>query len=330
VSAQVIERLLASGAIAGAHRLSDVSPVKLDTTALPGGSLVMLLFVDDDAEPRYVLRVPRTPDHRERILTNYGSLRALTRVSAVAKSVPQPIFCGPVDGLLASIETCVPGLPLAVGLRIARQEGRYEETARLFDVAAQWVYNLHCATMSEASDDVAGRGGRRSRIHAAICALRAAELVSCSQASSLEAAIVFADGRSMPLSRVHGDYNPNNLLLAARDRLSVIDWEFSGAGWPLWDLFTLARTAWFHPAGIEEPDPSNALSLWDPRTPIGRAFRMALQRYEVRTGLRRDQCRTLFGVYVAELIWEHQMRDAEPGATPSEQWRTLLRAALEH
>lgn len=329
MSARVIERLLSSGAIGGAHRLSDVSPVKLDTTALPGGSLVMLLFLDNDPEPRYVLRVPRTPDHPERILTNYGSLRELSRVPAIANSVPRPVFCGNVDGLLASIETCVPGLPLAVSLRIARHEGRYEEAARLFDIAAQWVWHLHSATMANGVD-ADGCGERRSTVDTAIRALQGAGLVSHSQAASLMAAIDDADRRGMPLSRVHGDYNPNNMLLEARERLSVIDWEFSRTGWSLWDLFTLARTAWFHPAGVDEPNPSNALSLWDPRTHIGRAFRSALQRYEARTGLRRDQSRMLFSVYVAELIWEHQIKDGAPGVPPSGQWRALLRAALEH
>ncbi|MBM3496384.1 MAG: hypothetical protein FJX72_18995, partial [Armatimonadetes bacterium] len=144
----IVQSVLEANALPGLPRITHVSPVKLDTTALPGGSLVMLLFVDDAPEPRYVLRLPRTPEVPDRILTNYDALRALSSVPAVAPSVPSAVYCGVVDSVLASVETCVPGLPLAVRMRVARNEGNREELAHLFGLAARWVWQLHAAPLT--------------------------------------------------------------------------------------------------------------------------------------------------------------------------------------
>lgn len=328
MSAPFVQRLVESGALSGAHRLTDVSPVKLDTTALPGGSLVMLLFVDADPEPRYVMRVPRTPEHPERILTNYGSLRALSKVPSISKKVPKPVFCGSVDGLLTSIETCVPGLPLAVSLRIARDEGRREEAAALYSIAAEWLWALHAHTQADKPAPLSG--GHLPSPDESIIALNDLGLVTRDQTGALRSALEIAQRAAMPQTRVHGDYNPNNILLHERERLSVIDWEFSGSGWALWDLFTLARTAWFHPAGIAQPNPTEALSVWDPRTPIGRAHDAALRRYEGRWGLQRQHTRRLFALFVAQLVMERIRDEMGWAASPPDEWRALLRASIEY
>ncbi len=327
MSTELVEKILSAGVLPHVRR-GHVSPVKLDTTALPGGSLVMLLFVNDEAEPSYVLRTPRTPRQPQRILTNFNSLRYLSQVRPVARSVPRAVFCGDLDGLLTSIETCVPGLPLAVNLRIARHEGRRDDAAHLFGLGAQWLWNLHAATRAKTPLAPCGQQDAEASATKSICALRDEGLLTTAQAASLLSAVRLANGPTMPVSRVHGDYNPNNMLLDRRKGVSVIDWEFSRTGWALWDLFTLARTAWFHPAGVPEPSATLAQEVWDPRTPFGRAFAVALRRYEQAWGIHRAHCRLLFGVYIAQYLTEQL--GLPPLPSVPEAWKTLLLAAVEY
>jgi aminoglycoside phosphotransferase (APT) family kinase protein len=313
--------------LGGAERVTHVSPVKHDTTALPGGSLVLLLFVDRDPEPRYVMRVPRTPDLPDRLLTNFNTLRALSSVPGVADAVPHAVYCGLVDGVLASVETCVPGLPLAVKMRVARDEGNREESARLFAHAADWVWRLHASTSPAPCAIAAADMDTRAR--QAIRLLDRKGLLSDPQVAWLYSAARSQTCAATPSARIHGDFNPNNALLDHDGRVYVIDWEFSGPGWPLYDLFTLARTAWFHPAGTPDPNPAHAQALWDPRTPIGRVFSAALRRYEALIGLGRSEARTLFGLYVACLAAD---RVAEAGSWPpssADAWISLLNSAIQ-
>lgn len=323
----VVDRLIAAGAIPGARR-ARVCPVKLDTTALPGGSIVMLLFVNDEHEPSYVVRTPRTPDQPQRILRNFSTLQYLSQLRSLSPSIPRPIFCGQIDGEVTSVETCVPGLPLAVPLRHARYEGRRQDAAWLFSVAAQWLWTLHVSTALQP----AGTDGRQNlaerRSAHAVCLMQDLHVISESQARSLFGALRLTSQPIMPRARIHGDYNPNNMLLNGSRTVSVIDWEFSVSGWALWDLFTLARSAWFHPPGISDPDAALAQEIWDPRTPMGRAFLAALKRYEGRWGIRREQCRLLFGLYIAEYILEQKGPALEKGL--SSAWRSLMQAAVEY
>lgn len=322
ILAEILEARVLPGAPTRAH----VSPVKLDTTALPGGSLVMLLFVNDEPEPRYVLRIPRTPDHPERLIRNYRSLEAVAREPGVGNSVPHPIYCGELGGTVSSVETCVPGYPLAVAMRIARDEGHLDHLAKLFRIAADWIWSLHdqCDRFTAHQAECILQHAQR-----AVSILMSTGIVSPPQAEWLLDAARAADVSSMPVARIHGDFNPNNALLDGDGSLYVIDWEFSGPGWPLYDLFTLARTSWFHPAANVDPSPSRAQALWDRRTPLGRAFGDALGRYEHRYNLSRADVRALFGVFVAGLVAAEveQMRGRNP--TLGEPWQALLRTALQ-
>jgi len=287
----------------------------------------MLLFVNDEVEPSYVLRTPRTPDRPQRILTNYNTLRYLSQVRPLSGSVPRPIFCGELDGEVTSVETCVPGLPLAVSLRNARYEGRRDDAAWLFALSARWLWNLHVATATKAALEPGRQSPQEQRAMRAVCAMWDHGLIEDFQARSLFGAVRVGAQPCMPRARVHGDYNPNNMLMDGRRTIHVIDWEFSTQGWALWDLFTLARTAWFHPPWVAEPNAVLAQEVWDPRTPMGRAFARALRRYEERWGIRRDQCRLLFGVYIAEYIFEQKGAELTRGVSAA--WRTLMQAAVE-
>lgn len=325
MTAPVVDRLLSRGVLPGA-RTGRVCPVKLDTTALPGGSIVMLLFVNDEPEPSFVVRTPRTPGHPQRILRNFESLRFLAQLRAVSRLVPRPVYCGELDGEMTSVESCMPGLPLAVPMRIARVERRLADAAYLFGIAALWLWRLHCQTSSLRISEGSLRN-RETSLGRSICALHDEGFISASQKRSLFEALRIAAGQAMPVARVHGDFNPNNVLVDRRNGLSVIDWEFSGPGWSLWDLFTLARTAWFHPAANMDPSASMAQEMWDPRHPLGRALAVALARYEAASGIRREQCRLLFGLYMAEYVTEQL---GLPPRHMSEPWRALLQAALEY
>jgi aminoglycoside phosphotransferase (APT) family kinase protein len=321
----VLDSILSAGVLPGSPRRAHVSPVKLDTTALPGGSLVMLLFVNDDPEPRYVLRMPRTPEQPERLIRNYESLEDMMRLDGVANTVPEPVYCGQLGGTTASVETCVPGLPLAVLMRAAREEGRNEHFARLFSLAADWIWELHAETAQTEThfgEQIEAEAQRVVRV------LHPAGMLTDAQASSLLESARAAACCAHPIVRIHGDFNPNNTMLAEDGRLYVIDWEFSGPGWALYDVFTLARTSWFHPAANVPPDAVRAQALWDPRTSVGKAFARAISRYERRHQVARSEIRALFGIYVAGLVAEQVEPTPATTSTSMDAWQALLAAAL--
>ncbi len=321
----VLNGILEAKVLPGAPARAHVSPVKLDTSALPGGSMVMLLFVDDEPEPRYVLRMPRTPNQPERLIRNYRSLQVVAREPRMGRSVPSPVYCGELGGATSSVETCVPGLPLAVAMRVARDEGRLDHLAGLFRQAAEWIWEFH----TRCDSDEVGRSDHVTRYaRRAIGILQRLDIVSPAQADWLLDVAVASDQSMAPAPRIHGDFNPNNTLLDEHGRLYVIDWEFSGPGWPLYDLFTLARTAWFHPSANVDPSPARAQALWDPRAPLGRSFGDALSRYEQRYGLARTDLRALFAVYVAGLVADQVEEMRGENVTLTEPWQSLLRAAL--
>lgn len=322
----VLDQMLAMGILPGTPRSAHLSPVKLDTTALPGGSLVLLLFVGSEHDPRYVLRVPRTPEQPDRLMQNFSSLEALSDVPGIRRFVPDPVYCGRLDGTFASVETCVPGLPMALQMRIARDEGNGEELARLFSMMADWIWELHQAT---GTHDDASTDQEEARALEAIEHLERTAMVSDTQASWLKAVARSAACRTRVVARVHGDFNPNNALVAEQERIYVIDWEFSRPGWPVYDLFTLARTSWFDTPGGPGPSATRALALWDPRTTMGRTFARALARYESLIGMGRDDMRALFGVYVARLVVEQLANRAAWMPTMEEAWRSLLAVAVQ-
>ncbi|NLI00485.1 MAG: aminoglycoside phosphotransferase family protein [Chthonomonadales bacterium] len=322
----VLDHMLAMGVLPDTPRSAHLSPVKLDTTALPGGSVVMLLFVGSDDEPRYVLRMPRTPEHPERLVCNFSSLEVLSGISELRSDVPDPVFCGHVDGTLASVETCVPGLPMALRMRIARDEGDLQELVRLFQLMADWIWELHQTT---ATPDAASDAAEEVRALDAIVQLQETGMLSEPQASWLTGVARSAGCRARAISRIHGDFNPNNALIADHDRIYVIDWEFSRPGWPLYDLFTLARTAWFDPPGGTGPSATRAQALWDPRTAMGQAFTRAISRYEALVGMDRADMRALFGVYVARLVVEQLAQRAAWMPRLEEEWRSLVAVAVQ-
>jgi hypothetical protein len=102
---------------------------------------------------------------------------------------------------------------------------------------------------------------------------------------NLQAALARAFERveTLPSRRVHGDFEPKNLLLGANGRLGVLDWEFLRCdGIPGRDLIllsVLARTG--------RPDPAIVVQLAQGGEPPWGA----LQPYLHRSGLPDDALR---------------------------------------
>jgi Ser/Thr protein kinase RdoA (MazF antagonist) len=47
---------------------------------------------------------------------------------------------------------------------------------------------------------------------------------------------MLADHRALPVTLVHGDYFPGNVLVTDRGVSGIIDWEEAHLDWPIWDL----------------------------------------------------------------------------------------------
>jgi aminoglycoside phosphotransferase len=204
-----------------------LSPVFL-TPRFQRSGHVVALFVSNDQELRYVVKIPRAREFESRLLREAFNLNRACKLGI--NGIPQLIGLENHGGTIALVETAVPGIPIDA------------EFARTNAVAAdrcvsRWLIDLHNASSVH--------GENLSEWGSSLClepldALRDhIEDDSIGRAREILSVLKHSD---LPLPLVHGDMSAPNLLLQSDSRCGVIDWEFARQpGLPLSDyIFFLA------------------------------------------------------------------------------------------
>jgi aminoglycoside phosphotransferase (APT) family kinase protein len=317
---RVAEFLQHSGAVADIGPATRLSAIKMRNSTWQGGSLVSLLFLEDQPVPRYVLRVPRAPARDERVASNFAALQALSEIEPLRGTVPVPVFSGYVEGVLISLETFLDGASLAVEIGQAERQGDSKCVANLLKRACDWLWRLHQETWTEPLPDFS------AQCLADIALIQERKLLSETEIESLLRHI--APVRECPgiFARAHGDFNPNNLLLPPADYpLGVVDWEHSTPGCALFDLFQLITIALLFPISGTEERVARAESLWAGPDLVGEVYRAALERYADHARLPSNSLRPLFAVYLSRMAADLLRLFGDRPEPMRAFWRDLIR-----
>lgn len=310
-----------------------ISLIKMNSTALPGGSLVSLLFLGNDVQPRFVVRMPRDPRQDERVRANYQTLLALQKSPELRGTVPEPIFAGAVKGTLLTVETCLHGSQMAREILNARRSGDASEELRLLSGGWNWLAKLHRSTRREMPNGFTDT--RRALLHSETEYLRVRDILSADEVSHLRRAIGELFCLPVPYSRCHADCNPNNALrpFVNPDGFYGFDFEFARNAVSLLDVFEWARSGWLCLPGTanlnQEETCARLEALWSHSHPLGQRFHAALDNYAVEMGVRGDDLRPFWVGYLAVSLAAKLKSPLGEHSPDLPTWRNALHCELE-
>jgi aminoglycoside phosphotransferase (APT) family kinase protein len=208
----------------------------------PNAKVTVLLFPPGAARPAYVAKVPttdvaaRSVEREAAHLAEVGGLA----LGPVGPTIPKVVATVEHRGRPVLVMTAMPGRSMLAMYHSWRHTARRKTVAADFAAAGRWLAGLHAATavpgrvslahmLDGVADVIGNRFGRRPGA--------AADLADLAGLHDRLA------GHRAPLSVVHGDFWPGNLLVGDGQVLGVIDWENACLkGTPAQDLARFATT----------------------------------------------------------------------------------------
>jgi len=276
-----------------------------------------------DEKAKAVIKMTRAPEFNARLENEYRVLAALHEKSFVDRNTfPEPLFFGYHANLAILGQMAVYGEPF-------RRRTRATVDCPVANDAINWIVKLGIASSNLST----------ATSHAAAEALlklfrRFAEIYPLSKSESdfLEAQITAINCiKKFPLVFQHGDPGTWNMLVAASDRVIVIDWEAGEPeGMPLWDLFYFMRTygSWMSRVqGNKDPLKNFAQNFLEPSA-LHELLAKTLARYCAGVGLEAELIAPLFYT-----CWMHRaLKEAtrlQKDALSSGTYFKLLRLCIE-
>ncbi|MFF4055881.1 phosphotransferase family protein [Streptomyces sp. NPDC001668] len=284
-----IGRLLAAGPL-----------VLLDHSHDPNARLILLLFPPGSAVPALAVKVPTGPGGVPGIVREAAQLQAMATLplDETRSAVPAVVGLLRHDGLPALATTALPGVPMLVAYHRPGHHARPAPVRADFAAAAAWLAALQSVTAGESAPldfapgvaEVLGPRLDDERAREELRALRRRLRRYCA-----------------PLTAVHGDFWPGNILVRDGRVSGVVDWEHARtAGSPLSDpaRFVVAYSEYLdrrtrpghrvpgHP-GLVSGQPGAALAYaldgtgWYPRLVRG-FLAAALRRFGLPPACGRD------------------------------------------
>ena len=208
--------------------------VLLDGSRDPNSGVTLLVTEPGSAEPHLAVKIATTAAAAEVIAREARLLAELRRrpLPQVDSTLPRHLGVFEADGMLASVTTVVPGIPMRTSYHAFRHLARPDSVRGDFAAARDWLMALHADSMAAAApiallDGVAEQIVTRWRDEPQ--ALDLAERLG-----PLAARLSSAGARR---TVVHGDFWAGNLLISRGAVTGVVDWaaaELSGE--PLRDV----------------------------------------------------------------------------------------------
>ena len=204
----------------------------------PNSGVTVLVTEPGSAEPHLAVKIATTAAAAEVIAREARLLTDLRQrpLPRVGQTLPRHLGVFDADGMLASVTTVVPGVPMRTGYHAFRHVARPASVRRDFAAAQAWLAALHADSMAEAApitllDGVAARIAERWPDDP-----RTPDLDG--RLGSLAAHLSSAGTKR---TAVHGDFWAGNLLVRQGTVPGVVDWaaaELSGE--PLRDVVRFA------------------------------------------------------------------------------------------
>lgn len=201
----------------------------------PSKKVLLFLFPPGAPSPRYIVKLTRDPRFNARLENEWRALTLLSGREPAGGAVPEPVFVGQEGGLLFVCETVLDG-----------ERFRRRTTARpdcsLAPAFVDWLVDLGIETAD-------GDGAPAREVAATLAPLLQRFITTYAPRPDHQAfladqlALLGDHPGTVPLVFQHGDAGMWNLLVDARGRLGVLDWEAADPrGAPLWDLFYFLRS----------------------------------------------------------------------------------------
>ncbi|MDP9269526.1 MAG: phosphotransferase [Chloroflexota bacterium] len=200
--------------------------------------------------PRAVIKLPTTPPalrslRREREVL--AELRADARLGHWCEVLPTMLAEGELAGQPYVVQRMVPGV--AANQMVASDDG----ARQILTAAASAIGELHRRTTAPAAVDgtvlerwVDGPALAVRRVGSPLAGGASADVAIDRLANELHEAL---EGRTLPLSWVHGDFVPSNILVSADGAavVGIVDWELAAsADLPAIDLVALLLSTRAH------------------------------------------------------------------------------------
>lgn len=211
------------------------------------------IFADNEPDPRWVAKMPRTPRDNPILQREYDLIRHLRDRGSeyVRATVPGPIFTVSIDGHIVGVERHIEGRTMD-GLMAGAS---LEQLRECLEMGIGWLLRCQQETVvfhGRLSDSQVERYLRtpleqlRTNTRLTESELRFVE--------ELERRVLKLADHPLPLVFNHGDFRPGNILLTG-DGIRVIDWEFGAqAELPIYDVFSYLSRSYARYHAMEEID----------------------------------------------------------------------------
>jgi hypothetical protein len=206
----------------------------------PAAKATLLLF-GPDGRPVLVAKLARRTEGEPALMAEYEALTSLwaARPPQVTAELPRPLALEQVAGRMVLLSTAVPGTPLTIRYYTPGHVRRPGLVTEDFTLAGAWLARFQTETRS--GTVTLGRDTFEEWIRPTLLRYRA-EVGWSNWESGLAAHMsdlcAMLGGTRVPVTGVHGDYAPGNILVDAGRVSGVVDWELGrSAGLPFSDLF---------------------------------------------------------------------------------------------
>lgn len=191
----------------------------------PNAKLTILLFPPGAARPAYAAKVPVTDAAARSVQRESARLAEISGRDLGPMRATVPTVIGHFEhlGRPTLVTTALPGQSMLAAYHAWHHTARRTSVAADFAAAGAWLTCLHQATaggigrlgatLEGAAEAIRGRFGGRDGADADL--------------ASIDALRRRLDGQPVPVSLVHGDFWPGNLLVTNGQVSGVIDWEMA-------------------------------------------------------------------------------------------------------
>lgn len=222
----------------GKIAVSTASVLKVQGSSRKNGSVSFLGFINDESSPRLFVRVPRNPGDDSRLQLETDALielHHLLRNTRLENSVPRVILIDNRDGKKVVWQSVARGRTLIHLIKSSLSMKK--QVKRFLPLSLQWLLDFH--QISNAGLRVIDDAFVDEHVRQPLGEFKTAVLNDVDFEHVIEGLEKFKN-QSIPLTAIHGDFNPHNLMFSEESGITVIDWEtYSPKNIPLLDLLHL-------------------------------------------------------------------------------------------
>jgi len=214
------------------------------------------VFVNDEAQPRWVAKMPRSPRDNGVLDHEYSVTRHLRETGSgyVRDTVAGPVLTATISGNLVGIEPYLQGRPMDGLMSVARSCDAPEVVNNL-DLALDWL--LRCQQSNLTPPHRLSEQELDIYLRWPIAYMKATSRLTPNEAAYLDTLLDDINRLAdlpLPLVFKHGDFQPGNILVNGK-AVNVIDWEFGAVlDLPLHDVFGFIARTYARYRGMEEMD----------------------------------------------------------------------------